>query len=159
MKIHVHHGAEIVERITWLKSGADVVRFHHEKWNGDGYLEGLIAGEIPRAARIFAIADAFDALSSRRPYKEPMSLEETLDALRRGRGSHFDPELLDVFETIAPALFDRVARREPAALDTDLQQVVGRYFAVGLEGLAETWVKRSSRAGGDRRISSYNQPR
>ncbi len=138
MKVHVRHGAEIVERATWLKSGADVVRYHHEKFNGDGYLEGLAGGEIPRAARIFAIADAFDALSSRRPYKEPMSLEETLDALRRGRGSHFDPELLEVFETIAPALFDRVARQPPEALSGDLQAVVGRYFAVGLEGLAET---------------------
>ncbi len=137
MKMHVRHGAEIVERATWLKSGADVVRFHHEKFNGEGYLEGLAGGEIPRAARIFAIADAFDALSSRRPYKEPLALEETLGALRRGRGSHFDPCFLDVFETIASALFDDIARRRPEALGGDLQAVVGRYFAAGLEGPAD----------------------
>ncbi len=137
MKTHVRHGAEIVERTTWLRSGADVVRFHHEKYNGDGYPEGLAGGEIPKAARIFAIADAFDALSSRRPYKEPLALDVTLAALRRSRGSHFDPEILDAFEAIAPALFERVARREPEALSADLQTVVRRYFAVGLEGLVE----------------------
>ncbi len=138
MQTHVRHGAEIVERATWLRSGSDVVRFHHEKYDGTGYLEGLSGSDIPRAARIFAIADAFDALASRRPYKEALAFDDTLAALRKGRGSHFDPEILDAFEAIAPALFDSVSRRQPEALGGDLQGVVRRYFAVGLEGLAET---------------------
>ncbi|MBF0438997.1 MAG: HD-GYP domain-containing protein, partial [Magnetococcales bacterium] len=70
---------------------------HHEKWDGNGYPQGLKGEEIPLSARIVAITDVFDALTSVRPYKTAWTLEATIDELKRCRGSHFDPQLIDVF--------------------------------------------------------------
>ena len=80
---------------------AEVIAFsHHEKWDGSGYPKGLAHDEIPIAGRITAIADVFDALTSRRPYKEPFSLEKTFAIIKEGRGNHFDPDLVDAFFAI-----------------------------------------------------------
>lgn len=74
---------------------------HHEKWDGSGYPKGLKGSEIPLAGRITAIADVFDALTSKRPYrKEPFSLEKTFAFIKKGRGSHFDPKVVDAFFAI-----------------------------------------------------------
>ncbi|NLW10908.1 MAG: HD domain-containing protein, partial [Clostridiaceae bacterium] len=70
---------------------------HHEKWNGNGYPRGLEGENIPLSARIVAIADVFDALTSKRPYKEAFSFFEAIRIMQDGRGSHFDPQILDVF--------------------------------------------------------------
>ena len=78
MKTHVRHGLDIVKRSAWLQDATDVVEYHHEKYSGQGYGEGLAGEDIPVAARIFAIADVFDALTSERPYKEPFSYEKTI---------------------------------------------------------------------------------
>lgn len=104
MREHVTIGESIVQGIPWMAGSAEVVACHHEKWDGSGYPRGLAGEEIPLSARIFAIADVFDALTSRRPYKEPMPLVDTLRVLRDGRGRHFDPELIDVFLGLATAL-------------------------------------------------------
>ena len=87
---------------------------------------------IPVAARIFAIADVFDALTSRRPYKEPFSFEEAMQILEEGRGTHFDPRLLDGFAEIAEGLHARYCGREDAGLREDLREIVRRYFSGGL---------------------------
>lgn len=71
--------------------------YHHEKFDGSGYLAGLIGCEIPLEARIFALADVYDALRSKRPYKEPMSHEEAMEIIKKGRGGHFDPDVVDAF--------------------------------------------------------------
>jgi putative nucleotidyltransferase with HDIG domain len=137
MKTHVSHGVDIVERSDWLNSAGDVVRFHHEKFDGSGYLKGLAGEEIPTAARIFAIVDVFDALTSRRPYHEARSLDQTLEFLEEARESHFDPELLDAFRDIAPALYDELAQMEEEGLRAELHSLVQRYFQVGLAELEQ----------------------
>jgi len=87
------------------------------------------------AARIFAIADVFDALTSRRPYKEPFSFEEAMQILDQSRGTHFDPALLDLFAGLAGDLHARYGGREDAGLRGDLSQFVQRYFTAGLDTL------------------------
>ncbi len=100
MQRHTRIGARILR-----ESGSKVVRLaegialcHHERWDGSGYPEGLKGPAIPMAARVVAVADVFDALTSRRPYRrEPFSAERASAMLGEGRGSHFDPEVLDAF--------------------------------------------------------------
>jgi putative two-component system response regulator len=80
-----------------LRAGETIVLTHHEKWDGSGYPNGLKGDEIPLYGRICAVADVFDALTSRRSYKEPFSNEQAYEILRSGRGSHFDPRIVDLF--------------------------------------------------------------
>ncbi|MFC1857192.1 HD-GYP domain-containing protein [Thermodesulfobacteriota bacterium] len=128
MKNHVPYGLDILNRAEWLKEAVDIVGYHHEKYDGSGYANGMGERHIPESARIFAIADVFDALTSRRPYKEPFSFEKTMDILRSGRGSHFDPVCLDAFESIAPALFKAYAGREDDQLKSELDAILKTYF-------------------------------
>lgn len=99
MKLHSTIGANILKNSTnpYLTAGAIVAEFHHEKYNGKGYPNGLIAEEIPLYARIVAIADVFDALTSVRPYKKAWSFEEAMELIEREKGEHFDPHLADLF--------------------------------------------------------------
>lgn len=107
MKTHALLGEEIVEKIIannsepeLLQMAKDVVCGHHEKWDGSGYPGGLRGEEIPLAARIMAVADVFDALVSKRVYKEAMAEEESFAILREDAGKHFDPVIVDVFFSI-----------------------------------------------------------
>jgi len=109
MRSHVRQGEEIVTGIGWLEGAAAVVAGHHEKWNGAGYPRGLAGEAIPLAARIFAVADVFDALCSKRPYKAPLGFEAAMAILDRDSGSHFDPAVMDVFRPIAREVFERLA--------------------------------------------------
>ena len=129
MKSHVTQGLNIIERSEWLKDAAEVVGCHHEKVDGNGYLKGLSGGEIPVTARIFSIADVFDALSSRRPYKEPFSFEETMKIIEEKRGSHFDPTLVDIFTDIAKSLFDGFAGRDGNELKDEVDTIIQKYFS------------------------------
>ena len=99
MRQHAEIGARILSQANseLMQAGAVIARSHHEKWDGSGYPRGLAGEDIPLYGRICAVADVFDALTSRRPYKEPFSLEKTLHIMREGRGSHFDPRILDLF--------------------------------------------------------------
>jgi HD-GYP domain-containing protein (c-di-GMP phosphodiesterase class II) len=135
MQTHVDHGLDIVHRSRWLADAEDVVGSHHEKFDGSGYPRQLAGEAIPLEARIFAIADVFDALTSRRPYKEPLSYDETMKILEAGRGQHFDPALLDHFGAIAHALYDRYCGRDDDGLRAAVRTVVGRFFVGGLETL------------------------
>jgi HD-GYP domain-containing protein (c-di-GMP phosphodiesterase class II) len=132
MKTHVEHGLEIVSRASWLADAAAVVGNHHEKVAGDGYPNGLAGESIPVAARIFAIADVFDALTSRRPYKQPLSYDEAMDILAQGRGSHFDARLLDAFEKIAPVLHAQFVGGDDVDAKRALKQITDRYFRQNL---------------------------
>jgi ribonuclease P protein subunit RPR2 len=100
MSTHPAVGAEIVSGIEFLQEAAEVVRSHHERWDGTGYPDGLAGEEIPLAARVFAVADVFDALTTERPYRPAMSLVEARRIIVRGSGSHFDPAVVHAFETI-----------------------------------------------------------
>jgi HD-GYP domain-containing protein (c-di-GMP phosphodiesterase class II) len=108
MRTHVVQGEEIVYGIGWLDGAHDVVSAHHEKWNGGGYPRGLKGEDIPLSARIFAVADVFDALCSRRPYKEPMPFEKAMAILEEDTGTHFDPRVMDTFRRIVPDLRTRL---------------------------------------------------
>jgi HD-GYP domain-containing protein (c-di-GMP phosphodiesterase class II) len=135
MKAHVDMGRDIVERSTWLRDGGQVVEYHHEKFGGGGYPRGLAGSDIPVTARIFAIADVFDALTSERPYKKPLSFEETMDLLEQDRGSHFDPAMLDVFGGIARDLHGRYGGREGDELRDELEALIAQYYSAGEETL------------------------
>jgi HD-GYP domain-containing protein (c-di-GMP phosphodiesterase class II) len=135
MKKHVGHGLDIVRRSAWLADAEAVVGYHHERYDGSGYDGRLEADAIPVIARIFAIADVFDALTSRRPYKEPLPFEASMEILERGRATHFDPRLLDVFAGIAGSLHATLANCEDAHLRQELQRILARYFRQDLEAL------------------------
>jgi len=102
MKQHTIIGARILKNsdADFIRLGEVIALHHHEKWDGTGYPHGLKALDIPQCARIAAIADVFDALTSRRAYKEPFSVERSLSIIREGRGTHFDPEVVDAFLSI-----------------------------------------------------------
>ena len=135
MKTHVDKGLEIIGRSRWLRDAVDVVGGHHEKIDGSGYPNGRSGTETPVSARIFAIADVFDALTSRRPYKEPLSYEDTLAILEKGRGTHFDSELLDLFEKIAPGFYERLAGREDSQLKAMLGDISQKYFMDDMDAI------------------------
>ncbi|HET6865209.1 MAG TPA: HD domain-containing phosphohydrolase [Solirubrobacteraceae bacterium] len=99
IKQHVALGHSILSRSEQplLQLAADVAETHHERWDGSGYLQGLRGEEIPLAGRITAIADTFDALVSRRVYKDPIPLDSALVVIEEGRGKQFDPQLVDMF--------------------------------------------------------------
>ncbi|QWR78437.1 HD-GYP domain-containing protein [Candidatus Magnetomonas plexicatena] len=128
MKTHVFHGDDIVGKYNWLKDSIDVVRYHHEKIDGSGYLTGLKGDGIPLNARIFAIADVFDALTSKRPYKEPFTYEQTISILEDGRHTHFDPILLDIFFRISKDIYDSFCKAEDTFLEHYLNGIIKRYF-------------------------------
>ena len=102
MKQHALMGAEILKDsdAEFIQMGEIIARSHHEKFDGSGYPNGLKEGQIPLAGRIAAVADVFDALVSKRPYKEAFSVEKSLSIIKEGRGGHFDPEVVDAFFAI-----------------------------------------------------------
>ncbi len=128
MKRHVAHGLDIIDRSVWLRDARPVVGHHHEKWDGSGYGDGLGGDAIPLPARVFAVADVFDALTSRRPYKEPMSVEEAMAIVEKGRGSHFDPQVLDLFAGMAKELHLRFACDEGQAAHAEVKALQERHF-------------------------------
>ena len=105
MKTHAKIGADAIEQaerdadkpVEFLTLAKEIAHWHHEKWDGSGYPDGLSDDAIPISARLMAIADVFDALISPRVYKPPMPYEQARDVIRAGRGSHFDPDLVDAF--------------------------------------------------------------
>ncbi len=105
MRTHVTIGEEIVSGIDWLKGAAEVVAGHHEKWDGTGYPRQLSQTAIPLSARIFAVVDVFDALTSDRPYKKAFSLETALGIIKESTGTHFDPTVVGVFTDMAEELY------------------------------------------------------
>ncbi|MCR5462576.1 MAG: HD domain-containing protein [bacterium] len=109
MKTHTTIGGEIIDHILndlkderYLNMAHDIALYHHEKWNGMGYPCGLKEDEIPLSARIMAIADVFDALISKRCYKEAMPIDDAINIIIKDAGSHFDPNIVRVFKTILP---------------------------------------------------------
>ena len=104
MQLHVEYGAEVLRAAeqnmvkfnkSLFKVAIDIVLGHHEKWDGTGYPKQKKGEEIPLSARIVAVADVFDALTSKRPYKEAFSFNKAIGILIEGKGKHFDPRIID----------------------------------------------------------------
>ena len=108
VKEHPFLGYEMIEGFDFLKRAAQVVLFHHEFYDGAGYPFGLSGSDIPLAARIFALADTLDAITSDRPYKEGKSFEEALEEIEKCRGSQFDPDLADAFLSIPKEKWQKI---------------------------------------------------
>ena len=99
MKKHAAIGAEILRGsdAEFIQVAETVAMTHHEKWDGSGYPKGLKGEDIPVEGRIVAIADVFDAMTSKRPYKEPLPVGESLKIIKEGSGTHFDPAVVEAF--------------------------------------------------------------
>jgi HD-GYP domain-containing protein (c-di-GMP phosphodiesterase class II) len=94
MKMHPVFARNMLERVTYLKSALDIPYCHHERWDGSGYPQGLKKEQIPIAARIFAVVDTWDALTSDRPYRAAWSMNEALEYIKSAAGTHFDPQVV-----------------------------------------------------------------
>jgi HD-GYP domain-containing protein (c-di-GMP phosphodiesterase class II) len=97
MRSHPEFGRQILERIPFLRDAIPVVYHHHERWDGAGYPLGLAGQDIPLGARIFALADAFDAMTFDRPYSTAISMEAARERIREAAGTHFDPDVVATF--------------------------------------------------------------
>ena len=113
IKLHACEGGRIVREVIggigdeeYINIASDVAAYHHEKWDGTGYNEGLSGKDIPLCARIMAIADVFDALISKRCYKEKFPIDEAFKIIKESGGTHFDPVLTDIFLDIRPQIED-----------------------------------------------------
>ncbi|HET6449578.1 MAG TPA: HD-GYP domain-containing protein [Conexibacter sp.] len=108
MRRHPVIGEEIVRGIDFLAGARQVVRSHHERWDGAGYPDRLAGEQIPLAARVFAVADTFDALTSDRPYRAAASFREARCVIAAAAGTQFDPTVADAFDDITDARFDEI---------------------------------------------------
>ncbi len=128
MREHVIKGVELVRGNNWLEDSKDVILFHHEKYDGSGYPNKIEGKNIPKIARIFTIIDVFDALTSKRPYKEPFSYEKSIAILKEGRGGHFDATILDTFIGISNALYLGIHLKPKEQLKNELDVLIKKYF-------------------------------
>lgn len=104
MKTHTTIGANTLQSVSneyannlFIKMGIEIARSHHEKWDGNGYPQGLKGENIPLCARIMAVADVYDALRTTRPYKKKFTHQESVSIIKEGSGNHFDPSIIEVF--------------------------------------------------------------
>ena len=111
MRSHPDIGRRLVEKIPFLRGAVSIVYHHHERWDGTGYPLGLRGEEIPLGPRIFALADALDAMTFDRPYSRAISFETARDEVKRCSGTHFDPAVVDTFLTIPLQTFADIRRR------------------------------------------------
>ena len=100
MRNHPSIGYGIVSRIEFLREAAEIVYAHHERFDGSGYPRGLKGEDIPLGARLFAVVDVYDALTSPRPYRTPLSYDDAINEIRKGSCQHFDPKVVDAFFAI-----------------------------------------------------------
>jgi putative two-component system response regulator len=127
MKLHTVYGRDtimIVEKFIggsndFLRFAREIAHSHQEKWDGSGYPENLVGEAIPVSARLMAVADVYDALISKRVYKPAFSHQEAMDIMKKGRGTHFDPDILDAFFTIEARFAQIAAEFRDAEAETE----------------------------------------
>jgi HD-GYP domain-containing protein (c-di-GMP phosphodiesterase class II) len=108
MRKHPTFAYEMLAPIDYLKKAIDIPYCHHERWDGSGYPRGLKGEQIPLAARIFAVVDVYDALTSDRPYRPAWSVKRTLDYIRDESGKHFDPQVVELFFRLMEEKLDQL---------------------------------------------------
>ena len=124
IKRHPEIGYRILSSVNDMADMAESVLYHHERWDGNGYPKGLAGQDIPQVSRILHLADAFDAMISKRAYREGMPLDEVMDEIRDGAGTQFDPELTVVFlEQVIPIHLAERKKRQDAAQSSQPGQV------------------------------------
>jgi putative nucleotidyltransferase with HDIG domain len=124
MNQHVKLGHDMLEHIDFFQNAMPIVLYHHENYDGSGYLSGIKGEEIPLAARIFHVVDCYDALTSERPYKQPWSHEKALAELKSQAGHHFDPRVIAILETITPEEAAYIRHIQDFSAET--QSLIGR---------------------------------
>ncbi len=127
MKRHVQTGYDLVKGIPFLAEAVEIILTHHERYDGSGYPQGLRGEQIPLGARIFAVADTFDAMTSDRPYRRALPFETARDTIRRESGRLFDPHVADVFLNIPAEVWLIIARhqRQIGTFSSGLGEVLG----------------------------------
>ncbi|MGD8495354.1 MAG: HD domain-containing phosphohydrolase [Gemmatimonadales bacterium] len=110
MERHPEYARDLLSSIPFLERALDIPYSHHERWDGTGYPRGLEGAEIPLAARIFAVADVYDALRSDRPYRDAWQVERAREYVRERAGSHFDPMVVEAFLSLEDEILDRVQK-------------------------------------------------
>jgi ribonuclease P protein subunit RPR2 len=108
MEQHPVTGSEIVRDIDFLGAARDVIRSHHERWDGAGYPDRLEGEDIPVSARVFAVADALDALTTNRPYRRASTIAEARVIIMQAGGTHFDPDVVEAFGSLPDAVIERI---------------------------------------------------
>jgi putative nucleotidyltransferase with HDIG domain len=106
---HAEIGSEILRHVDFLQEATLIVRHHHERWDGTGYPDGLKGDQIPLAARVFAIADTLDALTTDRPYRKAVGWAEARAEIRKGAGTQFDPKMIEAYDAIGDDTFARLS--------------------------------------------------
>jgi HD-GYP domain-containing protein (c-di-GMP phosphodiesterase class II) len=127
MQTHVELGGQIVKDIRWLADSREVILFHHERYDGSGYPFGKAGEQIPLTARIFAVVDVFDALTSQRPYKQAFSYEDAIKILTK-EAQGFDPKILNAFIKISKVLYNNTAPAGKMELIKRLEEKLFYYF-------------------------------
>ena len=126
MRRHSELGYKILNRVDFLKDAAEIVYSHHERFDGSGYPRGLAGKEIALGARVFSVVDAYDAMTSRRPYREAMSQEDALEEIMRHSGTQFDPVTVQAFM--------RMVRRNPDGFRDEHEEFGTRVVETGKNG-------------------------
>lgn len=135
MRRHPEYGAAFVERIPFLAGATDVIHCHHERFDGKGYPRGLAGEEIPLAARIFSVIDAYDAIVSKRCYKPAQDPSVAIAELHRCAGTQFDPEVVEAFVRVQPKM--------EALMATFEQRFLAELQAIGLGGIEDRGTLRA----------------
>jgi HD-GYP domain-containing protein (c-di-GMP phosphodiesterase class II) len=117
VKLHTVKGAQILETMPDLVNLIPILRSHHERWDGQGYPDGLAGGSIPPLARVVAVTDAFDAMTSDRPYREAMSVDRAFEELDSQAGKHFDPDFVEAFRRVRPHIETVLAQENSQKLE------------------------------------------
>ncbi|MBW3663239.1 MAG: diguanylate cyclase [Actinobacteria bacterium] len=130
MRRHPDIGAQIVSEAPFLQGARDIILHHHERWDGRGYPHGLREMNIPFGARLFSLIDAFDAMTSDRPYRKAMAIDEALHELMRHAGTQFDPEMIEAFLQIDPNEFGEIRARVDARRDARQGRSGGRLIPI-----------------------------
>ncbi|HWS85615.1 MAG TPA: HD domain-containing phosphohydrolase [Pyrinomonadaceae bacterium] len=147
MREHPLHGQKILGGIEFLEGAARVVAEHHERWDGSGYPLGLKGEEIDLCARIFAVADAFDAMVSDRVYRRGRSYDAALAELEACAGAQFDPRVVEAFRRVPASEWEPLRRSRPAAADSDCGTPRTRAAAAASDSAPQNARRRVPRVG------------